>query len=314
MVRYLGRRLVSAALVLWAAFTGTFLLLYIVPGDPVEMMLGQEAAQTMPKEQIAALRAEFGTDRPALVQYGDQLWKLLHLDLGDSLQQRIPVADVLSGSLPPTLVLAGAGLVLGVLLGVGLAVLIRTVHAPWLRGPLQALPALGVAMPTFWIGLILLQFLSFRWGLFPAFGDEGLDTLVLPAFTLAVPLAAVTAQVLSASLAATLDEPYVQVLRAKGVGTVRLFTRHVLRNAALPTLTTVGVWVAQLLGGAVLTETVFSRRGLGQTAELAVSARDVPVVQGIVLLSALVFVTVSLAVDLLYGVLDPRIRLRAVTA
>ncbi|MET8978918.1 ABC transporter permease [Streptomyces sp. NPDC004539] len=314
MTRYLLRRLVSAALVLWAAFTGAFLLLFIVPGDPVEMMLGQEALDTTPPAQIAALKAEFGTDRPLAVQYADQLWRLLHLDLGTSFQQRVPVADLLGGALPSTLQLAACALVLGVVLGVTLAVLIQAAPYPWLRAFLDSLPVLGVSMPSFWTGLILLQLLSFRWDLFPAFGDQGANTLVLPSITLAIPLASVTAQVLSTGIATTLAEPYVQQLRAKGVSPVRLHLRHVLRNASLPTLTTVGVWTAQLLGGAVLTETVFSRHGLGQTAELAVSSRDIPVVQGIVLLSAAVFVTVNLAVDLLYGVVDPRVRIREVTA
>lgn len=314
MTRFLVRRAATALLVLWAAFTGTFLLMYLLPGDPVEMMLGPEALQNTPADQIRALRAEFGTDRPLIVQYGDQLWRLLHLDLGTSFQQRTPVGDLLGTAVPPTLELAVSGLVLGVLVGSALAVWTRTTRSARLRGLLEALPAVGVAMPTFWVGLMLLQLFSFRWGLFPAFGDQGVPTLVLPAVTLALPLAAATAKVLSDGIATTLAEPYVQVLRAKGVTTARLFGRHVLRNASLPTLTTVSVWAAQLLGGAVLTETVFSRPGLGQTAEAAVSARDVPVVQGVVLLAAGVFVLISLAVDLLYGVIDPRIRLTAVTA
>ncbi|MGW0876146.1 ABC transporter permease [Streptomyces sp. NPDC002740] len=314
MTRYLIRRGATALLVLWVAFTGTFLLMYLLPGDPVEMMLGPEALQSTPPQQIRALRAEFGTDRPLIVQYGDQLWHLLRLDLGRSFQQKTPVGDLLAAAFPPTLTLAATALVLGVLLGAALAVWTETTRSTRLRGLLRALPAVGVAMPTFWVGLMLLQLFSFRWGLFPAFGDQGVPTLVLPAVTLALPLAAVTAKVLADGISTTLAEPFVQVLRAKGVGTARLFTRHVLRNASLPTLTTVGVWTAQLLGGAVLTETVFSRPGLGQTAESAVSARDVPVVQGVVLLAAAVFVLISLSVDLLYGIIDPRIRLTAVTA
>ena len=314
MSRFLARRVLHALIVLWLAFTLSFAVLFVVPGDPVELMLGEEQLRQLSAEQLAAIKAEFGTNRPFVIQYLDQLGGLLRGDLGSSYQNGVDVTTLLVQAAPSTLALAFSALVVGLVLGFGIALSAALTKREWLRALLLALPPLSASLPTFWVGLVLLQVFSFQLGWLPAFGARGPSGLVLPAISLGIPISAAIAQVLHKSLTTTVAEPYADVLRAKGVGHLRLFFRHALRNASLPTLTTVGLVVAGLLGGAVLTETVFSRNGLGQLAATAVSQKDVPVVQGVVLLAAAVFVVVSLLVDLLYTVLDPRIRLEKAAA
>lgn len=314
MVRYLLRRSAHALLVLWLAFTLSFALLFIVPGDPVELMLGDEQVRSLTPQQLAEIRAQYGTDQPFIVQYFRQLLGAVQGDLGESYRNGVSVTTTLAQAAPSTLALAGSALLLGVLLGTALAFAATLTRSEQLRGFLLSLPPIGVALPSFWVGLVLLQVFSFQLGWFPALGDRGPISLVLPAITLAIPISASVAQVLSKSLMTTVGEPYVGVLRAKGVGRLRIYFRHALRNASLPTLTVIGLIVAGLLGGAVLTETVFARNGLGQVAAVAVGQKDIPVVQGIVLLAALIFVVVSLLVDVLYTVLDPRIRFREAAA
>ncbi len=177
-----------------------------------------------------------------------------------------------------------------------------------MRTLLLALPPLGVSLPTFWVGLLLIQFFSFRISIFPALGNEGLASLVLPSVTLAVPVSASIAQVLARGLRTALAEPYVETARAKGASRARVHLRHAFRNATIPALTIVGVIVGNLLAGAVVVETVFSRVGIGRLTVTAVNGQDIPLVQGLVLLAAAVFVATNLVVDLLYPVVDPRIR------
>lgn len=305
--RYVARRLAQSALVLWAAFTVSFVILYVLPGDPVSIMLNQGEQGMADPVQIAALRTEYHLDRPLAVQYGIALWHALHLDLGHSIQNGQPVVTLLAQSLPPTVELALTALLLALLFGVSLAVASILVRRAWLRGALLAGPSLGVSLPTFWIGLLLLQALSFHFPLFPAMGNDGWRALVLPALTLAVPTTAAIAQVLSRSLAAVRSQPFIDAVRAKGVSRARLLLAHMLPNAAVPLLTMAGIITGNLLAGSVVTETVFSRDGIGRLAEGAVSVKDIPVVQGVVLLAALIFVVVNLLVDLLYPLLDPRI-------
>lgn len=313
MARYLAGRVLQAVFVLWAAFTATFVILFLLPADPALLMLSTEGATSIDPAQVAALRAEHGLDRPVLVQYGDALVRALHGDFGISLYSSTPVVQEITTALPETLKLAGLALVIAVLLGATIATLATFTRWRWLGQALLALPPLGVAIPGFWVGLLLLQLLSFRLGLFPASGNGGLDTLVLPAVTLAIPTSAVVAQVLSKSLAESWRQPYVATAAAKGVSRLRIHFVHVLRNATLPALTIVGMVVGNMFSGAVVTETIFSRAGVGKLTQKAVEVQDIPMVQGLVVLSAAVFVLVSLAVDLVYPILDPRIRRRPPT-
>jgi peptide/nickel transport system permease protein len=308
MGRYLLRRAAQAVVVLWAAYTVSFLVLTALPGDPVTAMAGAglDGGAVDPAE-LAAIRAQYGYDDPLVVRYLHDLGNAVSGDLGNSVSTGRPVIDTLADALPSTLQLTAAALLLAVVLGGGLALLATYSRRRWLRQLLLSLPGLGVSVPTFWVGLMLVQFLSFRLRWFPAFGNDGASALVLPAVTLAIPTGALVAQVLAKSLLTTLDEPYVQTARAKGAGRVRIHLSHALRNASLPALTVVGLLAGQLLANSVVIETVFSRDGLGRVTASAVGAQDLPVVQGVVVLGALVFVLVNLAVDLVYPLLDRRI-------
>jgi peptide/nickel transport system permease protein len=314
MTRYVLRRAGQGVFVLWAAFTVAFFVLYLLPSDPVALIAsgGGEVSQVDPA-QLAALRAEYGLDRPILVQYGDALLSALRGDFGASYVSGASATSTVAQALPETLKLTGAALVVAVLGGTAVGVASVFPRARFLRQALSAVPPLGVALPTFFVGLVLLQWFSFRVPVFPAIGNEGAISLVLPTITLAVPAGAQLAQILSRSLRGTLGEPYVETAWAKGASRTRVHLAHALRNAAIPAFTVLGVMVGGLLGGAVVTETVFSRQGLGRLTVQSVNQQDVPVVLAVVVFSALVFVVVSLVVDLVYPLLDPRIQVRAET-
>ncbi|RHA42648.1 ABC transporter permease [Cellulomonas rhizosphaerae] len=306
MTRYLARRLLLALGVLWAAYTVTFLILFALPGDPVSIMYGGDSSDITP-EQLDALRAQYGLDQPLPVQYVTQLGHALQGDLGNSVVNGQPVTRLIADALPPTAQIAGSALVLAILVGGGLAVVATATRSRRLSGFLLSLPPLGVAIPSFWFGLTLVQWFSFEIPLFPALGNQGFASVVLPAITLALPTSALIAQMLSRSLLHTLREPYVDTALAKGAGRTRVHLRHALRNAALPALTVTGLVIGGLLSGAVVTETVFSRAGLGRLTATSVAAQDIPVVQGVVLVAATVYVLVNLLIDIIYPLLDPRI-------
>jgi peptide/nickel transport system permease protein len=308
MTRYLLRRAAQAILVLWAAFTVSFVILYLLPSDPIAIMLNPGGTGNyVDPVKAAQLRAEYGFDKPVIVQYLTLLGNYLHGDLGRSIQSGAPVTSAIGHALPQTLQLAGLALALAVVCGVALALLAAYTRSRWLRQSLLSLPPLAVSIPSFWVGLMLLQLFSFHWALFPAVGNEGFPSLVLPAITLALPTAAVIAQVLAKSLSTTWQQPYIETARAKGADRLRIVLHHALRNAIIPTLTMVGLIIGSLLAGTVVVETVFSRNGIGRLTATAVTDQDIPLVQGLVMLSAVIFVVVNLAVDLAYPLVDPRI-------
>jgi peptide/nickel transport system permease protein len=241
------------------------------------------------------------------LQYLSRLGRALTEDFGTSFESGRPVSALIAESLPATAAVAGLALLLGILGGTALALLAAAAPARWYsRLPLN-LPPLGVAVPSFLVGLLLLELFSFRLHWFPAIGNEGIGSIVLPAITLAIPTGAVVAQLLAKSLHQTMSQPYADTARAKGASEARVLRRHAVRNAVIPALTISGVLVGQLLSDAVITETVFSRTGLGPLTATAVSGQDIPVVQGIVAFGALVVVVGNLIVDLLYPLLDKRI-------
>jgi len=308
MYRYLGRRLLQGVFVLWAAYTLSFLILYLLPGDAASVAAagGGDASSADPA-LVARLRHEYGLDQPLWLQYLHALGRALTGDFGADPQTGQSALRAVTQVLPGTLTLAGAALVLAVVVGLLLAIASTFPRASWLRQALSALPPLGAAVPVFWIGLLLLQAFSFHLRWFPSVGGDGFRSLVLPAVTLAVPTGAYIAQLLSRSLRLTLGRPYIELVRAKGAGEARVHFAHALRNAVLPTLTMVGVLVGNLLAGTVVTETVFSRTGVGRLVVQAVGDRDLPVVQVVVVFAALVFVVSSLVIDLIYPLVDRRI-------
>ncbi|MDV8024362.1 ABC transporter permease [Rhodococcus sp. IEGM 1330] len=308
MTCYVGQRVLQALAVLWAAFTISFIVLFLLPSDPVSLAVDSAGSGTpADAAAIAELQARYGLDQPVLVQYWHSLVGAVQGDFGLSIATGQPVTTAILDAVPSTLGLAATALVLAVVFGSAVAYAATYTQIVWLKNLLLALPPLGVAVPTFWVGLLLLQLFSFRLRWFPAFGDAGPASLVLPAVTLALPTGAVIAQVLATSMATTWKQPFVDVARAKGVSRLRVQTRHVLRLSSIPAFTIAGVLVGTLLAGSVVVETVFSRAGVGRLTQTSVLAQDIPVVQGIVVLTSLVFVLVNLAVDLLYPLIDPRI-------
>ncbi|GLU29155.1 ABC transporter permease [Brucella sp. NBRC 12950] len=305
---YIVRRIIQAIFVLWAAFSITFAILYLLPGDPVAIMLDQRGEGQLADEAlIETVRERYGLDRPIVWQYVEMLAKAVKGDFGLSIESGQPVFKTILTALPETLKLAGSALVLAILAGGILAIWATYSQSRFVTSVLLSLPPLGVSIPGFWIGLSLMQLFSFQFLLFPAMGNDGLQSLVLPALTLALPTAAGFAQVFAHSLKDALSQPYIDTAVAKGASRIRVHLSHALRNATLPALTLIGISAGGLLGGSVVTEAVYSRTGIGRLTEIAVHARDIPMVQGLVLLSTAIFVLINLVIDLLYPLFDPRI-------
>lgn len=307
--RYVVRRFGQAALVLLAAYTVTFVILHVLPSDPVELQLGLGGVQVsdITPEQLHALKVEYGLDKSMFAQYISALWDALHLDFGMSHTQNVSVSSLLAEKLPPTLALTAVAVTFMLLLGVGVAYLASYVQWRPARMLLSRLPAVWISLPVFFVGLLLIQVFAFSLGWFPATGTKGWRSLVLPGLAMALPGAAMLGQLLTRNLDDTWREQHVVTARAKGLSRGEVQFRHVFRNAALPATTLFGLLVGYTVTNAVVVETVFSRNGIGQLAQLAVLGQDVPVVQAVVVVAAALFVGVNLLVDLLYSVLDPRV-------
>jgi peptide/nickel transport system permease protein len=304
-MRYLARRLGWALVILLGTTTITFAILYVVPGDPARVVAGPRADAAT----LATIRRELGLDRSLPVQYGEYLWRLAHGDLGRSYATRQPVATTLARRLPATATLACAGLAIAIVVGLVGALLTAPVAGTWLdRAALVGSLAL-LSAPVFWLGMLGLYWIGFRWRLVPLGGAGTVGHLILPALVLGVGTGVYYARLLHTNLHDVLSSDYIRAARARGVGPLRLYGVHALRNAALPLLTVIGLDFAALMNGVVLTETVFHWPGLGRLAFDAVLALDVPMIMGTVLLSAGLVVVTNLAVDVLYRLVDPRIRL-----
>jgi peptide/nickel transport system permease protein len=307
--RALAQRLGQALLVLLATFTVAFVLLQALPGDAVLIkFLSPEMALT--PEQIAEIRLAYGADQPVWAQYLHSLGGFLSGDFGTSVRAGVPVRDLLAENLPSTLRLAALALLAAMALAALLAVLANLAGFGWVRAATRAAPSVFVAIPVFWLDIMLIQVFSFQLGWISVIAPEPWEELILPVATLAVPISAPLAQVLIRNMDAVLAEPFVAVARAKGASHAWVLRRHVARNALLPTLTMAGVLFGELIGGAVVTEAVFGLSGLGGLTQQAVANQDVAVLQAIVVISAAAFVAISLAVDLLCPVLDPRLAAR----
>ena len=304
MRSYIVRRLLLALPVVLGVATLVFLLIHLIPGDPVEIMLGESA---LPADRDA-LREALGLDRPILEQYGSFLWGLCRGDLGVSLQQRRSVTALIREHYPATLELTRAAMLISLLIALPAGILSGIRQYSFWDHSTMFLALLGVSMPNFWLGPLLIWVFSIQLGWFPVSGKGGLAHLLLPALTLGASMAAIVARMTRSSVLEVLREDYVMTARAKGLSEARIILKHVLRNAMLPVLTVVGLQFGALLAGSIITETIFSWPGLGTLMVKAIQTRDYPVVQGCVLVIALSYVLVNLLTDLLYGVIDPRIR------
>ena len=293
----------SVVIVLWGAATLVFLAFRVVPGDPVSVMLGPQAQVS--DEVKDGIRAELGLDRPPLEQYVTFIGQLARGDLGESYQLRMPVTEVIGRQLGSTLQLSALALLMAVVLAL-VALLVRGRAG---RTVAAAVELVILSSPVFWIGLILLSVFAFGLGWFPVSGARNPATIVLPAITLALPVAALLSQVLRDGLAQAERMPFAETVRARGASASWFTVRHGLRHGAANAVTLAAYLTGSVLGGAVLVETVFSRAGLGRVTLAAISNRDLPVITGIILLSALVFVVVNLVVELLHPLIDPRLRI-----
>ena len=295
--------LASVVIVLWGAATLVFLAFRIVPGDPVSVMLGPQAQVSEAVKD--GIRAELGLDRPPLEQYLTFIGQLARGDLGESYQLRMPVTEVIGRQLGATLQLSALALVIAVLLALAVAVLVRGQVG---RAVASGVELVILSSPVFWIGLILLSVFAFGLGWFPVSGARNPATIVLPAITLALPVAALLSQVLRDGLVQAERMPFAETVRARGAGPTWFTLRHGLRHGAASAVTLAAYLTGSVLGGAVLVETVFARAGLGRVTLAAITNRDLPVITGIILLSAIVFVTVNLVIELLHPLIDPRLR------
>ncbi|MFD8099384.1 ABC transporter permease [Nocardia fluminea] len=296
-------RVITGLGVLWGATTLSFLGVRLAPGDTVDVLLGEQ--QRTPEVE-AAIRAEWGLDSPAVVQYARYLRNVAHGDFGRSYVLQRPVSEVIGSQAGPTLALTGAALLVAVVFAVVVAT--STAQRRRSRAIANAVELALVSTPAFWLGIVLLSVFSFQLKIFPVAANKGLSALVLPALALGLSLGAVISQVLRDGLERALDEPFAVTVRSWSVSENALRLRHGLRHAALPAVTLTGWLVGGLLGGAVIIEEVFGRPGLGRVTVDAVLAQDLPVVLAVAILSAFVYVVISTLVDLLYLWLDPRLR------
>lgn len=305
MSTYIIRRLVHASLVLLGVSVLVFAMMHALPGDPVLTMLGEEVVSA---DVVENARRELRLDDPLPVQYGRFLAHAVRGDLGRSWRSHQPVTTIIREQFPATLELTATGLGVAILLGGALG-LVAAVRPYSLIDNFSMLLALvGVSMPSFWLGLLLIFLFSLHLGWIPATGYGGWDRLVLPAFTLGLQASAIIARLVRSTMLEVLRLEYVTTARSKGLGERVVVLRHALRNALIPVVTVVGLQFGGLLGGAVIIETVFARQGIGRVAVTAITGKDFPVVQGIVLVAAVIYVLTNLAIDLLYAWLDPRIR------
>ena len=306
MLVWVVRRVLAIVPVLFGVTLAVFSMLFLVPGDPVKMMLAEFV--TTP-DQIARMRAELHLDDPILVQYGRFVGNALRGDLGTSIRSRRPVATEIAENVGSTARLALASMAIAVVAGVALGLLASLLRNSWLDVGSMMVALLGVSMPSFWLGLLLIFVFSLHLGWFPATGGGDLAHLVLPSLTLGAIAAALIARLTRSSMLEVLGQDYVRTARAKGLGGWAVVVRHALKNALVPVITIFGLQFGNLLAGAVIVETVFSRPGLGRLIVGGILAKDFPLVQGSVLFVATAYVLINVLVDVAYAFADPRIRL-----
>ena len=299
------RRLLSTVLVLWGVVTLTFFAVRLLPGDTATVLISQGGGSAA---EIAELQQRLGLRDPLLVQYLRFTGGLVQGDLGVSLVSHRPVSTAIAEQLPHTLALATAATVLAVTAGVAMGVLAATHHGTWIDQLLMTLSVLGFSMPILMSGLLLMLLFSLVLGWLPATGTGSWRHLVMPSLVLSLASAGTIARLVRTQMLEVLPQQYITVARAKGVIERGILWRHALRNALIPVITVIGLQFGSLLGGTVVTESLFSRRGLGRLVVDAILWNDYPLIQGVVILGAAIYVAINFLVDISYGLLDPRIR------
>lgn len=308
MLNYLIRRIFTSILVLFGVSMLVFSVIHLVPGDVTMAILGR---QKVSEEKVAELREQLGLNDPIYVQYGRYLNNALHGDLGKSIRNNKSVSEAIAEQMPSTAILALAALLVALSIGGILGMLAALRHGSWFDTIVMGLSVSGLSVPTFWMGLLLILLFSVKLGLFPSISDGSTPAeLFLPALTLGLPEAAVVARMVRASMLDVLGKEYIITARAKGLPQRIVILKHALRNALIPVITFVGLQMAYLLGGATIVETMFARQGIGRLAVQSIFSRDYPMVQGVVLVTAAIYVLMNTLTDITYVYLNPKIRLK----
>ena len=303
MLLYILKRLLASVLVILAMVFIVTLVLDIIPGDPVTLMLGDAATP----EMVVKLRQQLGLDKPLLVRYAEYLWNLLHGNMGHSIREMAPVSQLIGVAWPRTLELTAVAMLLTVLVGLPLGIVSGANPGSLLDHVSRVSSLLGLCMPAFWTGLLLMFVFSLQLGWFPVGGAGTWQHVILPAVTMAAYTVATLARMTRSSLMEVMGEDYIRTARAKGLANHAVVLLHALRNALIPIITVFGMQVGQLMGGAILTETVFAWPGLGRLMVGAILDRDYPLLQGTILVFASAYIFINLLVDLSYGLIDPQV-------
>lgn len=312
MLSFILRRILSTIPVMGVVALFVFSLLYIAPGDPAAIIAGDQATP----DDVARIRANLGLDRPFLVRFGEWFWRILHGDLGTSIFTSLPVTDLIAQRLEPTLSLMTVTLILSIAVAVPMGVIAAWKANSWIDRAVMAFAVFGFSVPVFVVGYLLAYLFALKLDWLPVQGytplAQGLwpwfENLILPSITLGFVYIALIARITRATMLDVLQQDYIRTARSKGLGQRPILFLHALKNAAVPIVTVIGIGIALLIGGAVVTESVFAIPGLGRLTVDAILRRDYPVIQGVVLLFSFVYVLVNLVIDLIYTVLDPRIR------
>lgn len=308
MLNYLVRRVFTSILVLFGVSILVFSVIHLVPGDVTMAILGRQKVNA---EKVAALRVQLGLNDPLYVQYERYVSKALRGDLGNSIRTNQSVAESIAAQMPSTIALAMSSLIVALSIGGTLGLIAALRHGTWFDTIVMGLSVSGLSIPTFWMGLLLILLFSVKLGMFPSISNGSSPAqLFLPALALGLPEAAVTARMVRASMLDVLNKEYIITARAKGLPQRLVILKHALRNAMIPVVTFIGLQMAYLLGGATIVETMFARQGIGRLAVQSIYSRDYPMVQGVVLVTATVYVLINTLTDITYVMLNPKIRLK----
>ncbi|MGF7048839.1 peptide/nickel transport system permease protein [Paenibacillus sp. DS2015] len=305
MVKPMIVRFFTSLFVIFGSLILVFCILYLLPGDPVLSMIDPSMATP---EMIASLRHQLGLDQPFYVQFATYFNKIIQGEFGNSIINSEPVLPKILKHFPATLLLTVASSIIAVIVGVLLGVLSAIHRNRWVDIVARIVGLFGISMPTFWTGILLILIFSIQLGWFPAMGSDGWKTVVLPALTLGIVGAGFIVRMVRNSMLEVINEQFIVTLRSKGLSEKAIMYQHALRNALIPAITMMGMLIGEMLAGAVVIETVFSRQGIGRIIADAIMAKDLPVVQGVIFFSAIIYVIVNLLVDISYSFIDPRVR------
>jgi len=305
VIVYITNRMLQGLVVLAGVSFIVFALMHLTPGNPAEVMLSEFGASA---EDLRRLREQLGIDRHWTLQYRDFLGGAVRGDLGRSLFTRRPVTEQIFSALPSTMALTSSAIGIALVVGLPLGIVSALRHRTWIDSVSMVVSLLGVAMPVFWIAILLILVFSINLGWFPATGGVGAGSMILPAVALGLGAAGLIARLVRSSMLEVLRAEYIVTARSKGLQEAPVIVRHALRNALIPLVTIIGLQIGNLLSGAVVVETVFARQGIGSMLIKGIIQKDFPLVQGLILFIAVVYIGINIVIDILYGVIDPRVR------